>query len=169
MRGTYTIVLAIERPMQVVFGKLGRVKVNAGYYLYTGSALGEGAVSLEGRLARHKRAIKKRRWHIDYLTSRRGCRFAAVVYLISNKRLECEINRAIGGRMNTQQNLRHVGATDCNCKAHLVSVGADLSEGRILNRLEQVYSRFGVPKLYVNKSRSVGPLPISSRRRHGKF
>ena len=148
MRGTYTIVLACERPMRVRFGKLGRVKVKIGYYLYTGSALGLGAVSLEGRLTRHNRSFKKKRWHIDYLTARRGCKFKGAVYLVSNKRFECKINRAIRKNMNTQAILQHLGASDCKCEAHLVRVIETLSKIKLLNRLKQTYSRFGLTRFY---------------------
>ncbi len=148
MRGTYTIVLACERPMRVRFGKLGRVKVKIGHYLYTGSALGLGAISLEGRLTRHNRSFKKKRWHIDYLTARRGCKLKGAVYLISNKRFECKINRAIRKNMNTQSILEHLGASDCKCEAHLVRVTETLSNIKLLNWLKQTYSRFGVARLY---------------------
>jgi len=147
MRGTYTIVLACERPMLVRFGKLGRVKVKIGYYLYTGSALGLGAVSLEGRLTRHSRSFKKKRWHVDYLTARRGCKLEGAVYLISDKEFECKINRAIRKSMNTQAILQHLGASDCKCEAHLVRVNETLSKIKLLNRLKQTYSRFGVARL----------------------
>lgn len=130
--------------MRVRFGKLGRVNVKIGHYLYTGSALGLGAVSLEGRLKRHNRSFKKKRWHIDYLTARPGCKFKGAVYLISNKRFECKVNRAIGKSMNTQAILQHLGASDCNCDAHLVRVTETLSKIKLLNRLKQTYSRFGV-------------------------
>jgi Uri superfamily endonuclease len=169
MRGTYTVVLACERPMRVKFGKLGRANVNVGCYLYTGSALGKGAVSLEGRLARHSRPVKKKRWHVDYLSSRRSCRFKGAIYLISNRRLECRVNRAIADSLNTQPSLPRLGASDCKCDAHLVGVAGDLSIGRLLNRLEQIYSKFGPPYRYLGESRLSGLLPISSRRRHGKF
>jgi Uri superfamily endonuclease len=148
MRGTYTIVLACERPMRVRFGKLGRVKLKVGYYLYTGSALGLGAVSLEGRLKRHNRSFKKKRWHIDYLTARRGCELNGAVYLISKKRFECKINRAIRKNIDTQVILQHLGASDCKCEAHLVRVNGTLSKIKLLNRLKQTYSRFGVARLY---------------------
>jgi Uri superfamily endonuclease len=147
MRGTYTIILACERPMRVRFGKLGRVKVETGRYLYTGSALGLGAVSLEGRLSRHNCSFKKKRWHIDYFTTRQGCKVEGAVYLISNKRLECKINRAIGKSMETQAFLQHLGASDCRCEAHLVKVTETLSKIKLLNRLKQTYSRFGVARL----------------------
>ena len=148
MRGTYTIVLACERPMRVRFGKLGRVKVKIGYYLYTGSALGLGAVSLEGRLERHNRSFKRKRWHVDYLTTRQGCKLRGAVYLVSNERFECKINRAISKNVNTQAILQHLGASDCKCEAHLVRITEPLSKTKLLNRLKQTYSRFGAARLY---------------------
>jgi Uri superfamily endonuclease len=151
MRGTYTILLACEKPMRVKFGRLGCAKVKVGYYLYTGSALGQGAVSLEGRLTRHKRSFKKKKWHVDYLTSRRGCRFKGMVYLVSNRRLECRVNRSILDNLNTQSSLPHIGASDCKCDAHLVRVAENLSMGELLNRVEQVYMRFGVPRFYLDR------------------
>jgi len=147
MRGTYTVVLACERPMRVRFGRLGRVNVKTGYYLYTGSALGVGAVSLEGRLTRHSRSVKKKRWHVDYLTARRGCKLKGAVYLISNKRFECKINGAVRKDLSTQAILQHLGASDCECEAHSVRVTEDLSKIELLNRLKQTYSRFGVAHL----------------------
>jgi Uri superfamily endonuclease len=168
MRGTYTIVLASERPMQVQFGKAGCANLNAGYYLYTGSALGKGALSLEGRIVRHQRASKKRRWHVDYFTSQRECRFKGAVYLISDKRLECRINQAIARRLNTRIVLPRLGASDCKCDAHLVSICQNLTEHRLLIQLEQVYSRFGVPHVFLAGVRSADLLPTVSKRRHGK-
>lgn len=143
MRGTYTIVLSCERPIQVRFGKLSCVEVKVGYYLYTGSALGDGALSLEGRLTRHRRSLKKKRWHVDYLTTRRAVRFKGAVYLVSNKRLECKINSAIRENVNTRMLLPHLGASDCKCEAHLLSVAETTSKAKLLNQLERVYSGFG--------------------------
>jgi Uri superfamily endonuclease len=169
LRGTYTVVLACERPFQARFGELGCAQVEAGYYLYTGSALGRGALSLEGRLTRHRRLFKKKRWHIDYLTTRRAVRFKGALYLVSNKRLECKINQAIQENVRTVMILPNLGASDCRCQAHLVRVGDIMSKVKLLNQLERVYSRFGQAFRWDSeKSRSAGLLPISSRTRRGK-
>lgn len=162
MRGTYTVILKCRRRMRVRFGKLGYATLAAGHYLYTGSGLGRGAVSLEGRLLRHKRASKKTRWHVDYLTSREGCVFVGAVYLGSNKRLECEINRAICHDLHVQLILPNLGASDCNCEAHLVRMADNLDNVDVADRIKRVYSRFGVPHFFGDVSRSVGLLPIVS-------
>lgn len=148
MRGTYTIVLSCRKPMMVRFGKLGYAKVGVGYHLYTGSALGRGAVSIEGRIMRHKRRSKKPRWHVDYLTMRPECRFRGAVYLISGERLECRINHAICDGLHLQPDLLHVGASDCGCEGHLVGVTRHLNESKLLGVLERVYLRFGVPHFF---------------------
>ena len=61
MKGTYTIVVRCNDAGYSTFGKLGRARLRKGHYLYTGSALGRGAVSLEGRLERHMRRQKRLR------------------------------------------------------------------------------------------------------------
>jgi len=148
--------------MRVRFGKLGYATLPAGHYLYTGSALGQGAVSLEGRLLRHKRASKKTRWHVDYLTSSEGCGFVGAVYLGSHKRLECEINRAICQDLHGELILPNLGASDCNCEAHLVRIAGSLDNADVVGRIKRVYSKFGVPHFFGDVSRSVGLLPIVS-------
>jgi Uri superfamily endonuclease len=168
MKGTYTILLACERPVRVCFGRSGRANVNPGYYLYTGSALGQGAVSLEGRLARHERTRKRKRWHVDYLTSRRGCKFEGAVYLISNECLECRVNQAIKQSLKTQLIIPRLGASDCKCDGHLFRIAENVNGNRLLVRLEQIYSRYGAPHLYGCRVRSAGLPPIVSRKRPGK-
>jgi sugar fermentation stimulation protein A len=143
MRGTYTIVLACKGTINVRFGKRGQARLAKGYYLYTGSALGRGAVSLEGRLARHGRRPKKIRWHVDYFTSRRDCTLTAGVYLKSRRSLECTVNRLICDKFDAEAPLPRLGSSDCKCNGHLVRAGSGMSQPDLLNRLKRVYSRFG--------------------------
>ncbi len=162
MKGTYTIVLQCRRPMRVRFGKLGFEKVEVGYYLYTGSALGRGSVSLEGRLTRHMRSSKKLWWHVDYLTARPGCDFRGALYLISKRHLECKINRSIQENLNLESGLLPIGASDCGCDGHLLRVTEHSSEAELLIQLESIYSSFGVPQFVAALGlRSAGPPPIS--------
>ncbi len=132
--------------MTVRFGKLGSVRLEAGYYVYTGSALGKGAVSLEGRLTRHKRSWKRKRWHVDYLTARPEFRFSGAIYLISNKRFECKINASIQHNLDAQTILQHLGASDCKCNAHLLRLVSYAGEAELRYKLEKVYSTFGNPQ-----------------------
>ena len=91
MKGTYTIVVRCKDERYSTFGKLGRARLRKGRYLYTGSALGHGAVSLEGRLERHMSRQKRLRWHVDYLTSCPGCNVTGAVYVACDGRLECKV------------------------------------------------------------------------------
>lgn len=143
MTGTYTILIECTKTITIKFGKRGYSTVAKGYYLYTGSALGKGTVSLEGRVRRHLRSRKKPKWHVDYLTSKAGCKVKAAICLISTRRLECLVNRVIAEQLNTRAILPRLGATDCKCEAHLVKVRPTLRVRGIIDRLRRSYSRFG--------------------------
>ena len=143
MNGTYTLILHCRRSFRVKVGSLGYADVGKGYCLYTGSALGRGSVSLEGRLKRHFRASKKLKWHVDYLTSHPLCDVDSVVYLKSVAHLECKINRGILQRLDVQPLLPHAGSSDCNCKAHLLKVRVSTGAQGIKRSLTQIYEAFG--------------------------
>ena len=145
MKGTYTVILSCNRPTIVRIGRLGSIRLQAGYYVYTGSGLGAGAVSLEGRIARHKRRSKTLRWHIDYLTSNKYCKFTGAVYVVSSRRLECRINRLILRSFQALPTLRKFGSSDCNCSTHLLSTGESVKGEELLKELELLYSNFGSP------------------------
>ena len=145
MKGTYTILIVCKKPFMTRIGKLGYVNVERGFYLYTGSALGKGAVSLEGRLNRHFRASKKRRWHVDYLTSNPKCAANVAVYVKSERHLECSVNQAIARALNVEVLLPHAGSSDCRCQSHLTRVMSLTSERGISRVLTSVYGRFGKP------------------------
>jgi len=149
MKGTYTIVVECRSKSSCRFGKLGRARLGEGQYVYTGSALGRGNASLERRLERHARPSKRRWWHIDYLTSRPGCYVTGAVYLISGKRLECKISRAITESLNLSPVLPRIGASDCNCDGHLIGPELHLSSLQLLSQLRKIYRRVDSGRLIV--------------------
>lgn len=108
-RGTYALLLYCERPGRVRVGRLGWMKLERGYYVYVGSALGPGG--LEARLGHHRRRARRPHWHIDYL--RRRCALVEVYSRESEERLECEWARALGA------GVAGFGASDCRCCSHL--------------------------------------------------
>lgn len=144
MRGTYTIVISCNRPVNVRFGRLGRTKILRGLYVYSGSALGQGAMSLEGRIRRHSRARKKIRWHVDYMTSNQRCTVRAAIFIESTKRLECDVNNMLVEELNARPLLPHIGASDCKCKGHLMLV-TSTREKVLLKQIRTIYSKFGNP------------------------
>lgn len=63
-KGTYLFLIEIKSTVELHVGKLGKQVLEAGYYLYVGSALN----GLGSRISRHLQVDKKLHWHIDYLT-----------------------------------------------------------------------------------------------------
>ncbi len=149
MKGTYTIVVRCKEAGYSTFGKLGRARLRKGYYLYTGSALGHGAVSLERRLERHFRRRKRLRWHIDYLTSRPNCYVTGAVYVVSDVHLECKVNSSLSKELNVSPILLKIGASDCKCNGHLLGPARRLNECDLMRMVESAYAQFGLPRSYV--------------------
>ena len=146
LRGTYTLLLACKRPFKLRIGRLGQTEIEKGYYLYTGSALGTGAVSLEQRIARHQRRNKHVKWHVDYLTTRREITVVNVICLEAEKRLECRISRHILSDFKGKPIIPRAGASDCKCSGHLLSV--ELSNSKvIMRRLKEIYAMHGKPSV----------------------
>ena len=130
----------------VRIGKLGLTKIKNGNYLYTGSALGLGAVSLERRIARHRRRNKLVRWHVDYLTVRPEITVTNVICIESDERLECQINQRIVSNLKAKPTIHRAGASDCNCTGHLLSVKSRNAKA-ITKKLKEIYSMHGEPLL----------------------
>ena len=144
LRGTYTLLMVCKRPFKLRIGKLGLAQIKKGTYLYTGSALGTGAVSLDLRIARHRRRNKRVKWHVDYLTVRPEITIVSVVCLESKARLECKINQRILSILNAEPILHRAGSSDCHCSGHLLSVGL-LDSEVIMRKLKAVYAVYGEP------------------------
>jgi len=159
MKGIYTIIVQNGSEGYTAFGRLGRTRLLRGYYLYTGSALGASSTSLERRLQRHRARSKRKRWHVDFLTSRPSCGVAGAVYLVSNKRLECNANESISKEFKLLPVLPGVGASDCNCGGHLLGPELHLSKIVLLNRLVNIYCRLA---LRDPSSRHVGQIDCAS-------
>ena len=149
MKGTYTIVVRCKHASRSTFGRLGSTELRTGFYLYTGSALGRGAVSLERRIERHMRRQKRLRWHVDYLTSRPDCNVTGVVYVVSEDRLECKVNSSLEKKLDISPVLLKIGASDCKCNGHLLGPARRLNERYLMRLLKAVYAPFGVPQSYV--------------------
>ena len=113
-RGSYVLLLAMERSMRLTVGKLGTFDFPLGYYLYFGSALG----GIEARVRRHLSGNGKHHWHIDFLADE-----APVVDVWSAAgpgRLECIWARTAMALPETTIPAAGFGSSDCSCRAHLV-------------------------------------------------
>ncbi len=124
-KGNYTLLLSTQTPKQIVVGKLGLGAFPAGIYAYTGSAFGKGSLSLGGRILRHARRDKAKRWHIDYLLSDDDFHLAAVVAGVVSRRMECELNKALKEAFRARIPFLGFGSSDCTerCGSHLLFLG----------------------------------------------
>jgi Uri superfamily endonuclease len=111
---SYQLLIELARPVTVTVGRLGTFGFAAGRYIYTGSA----RRNLEARIARHLRAEKTLRWHIDYLLAVAGVR---VLSVRRSRHAECALNQATGGTIP----IPGFGASDCRarCGSHLKYLG----------------------------------------------
>ena len=112
--GTYILVLRCSAARAARIGRLGRLHLRPGWFLYVGSAFGPGG--LRGRLQHHARRAARPHWHVDYL--RRYARLEEVWYE-SNARRECERAAEIGAMPGAVILLPGFGSSDCRCGAHL--------------------------------------------------
>lgn len=111
-RGIYTLIIKLDKDVEIEIGKLGLLKFKKGYYSYTGSAQGKAGFK---RVNRHLTSDKKKKWHIDYLLQ--YAEIVEVFKLETRKReRECEIAAEIGRKFEA---IKGFGSSDCRCKAHL--------------------------------------------------
>ncbi len=114
MKGTYLLFLKIDKDLTLNVGKLGEINFKRGWYVYVGS----GMNSLIGRVARHFKKVKKKRWHVDYLSVEAN---EMVAFLIPNKKIECDLAKDLAKRFEP---IEGFGCSDCKCLSHLFYIGA---------------------------------------------
>ncbi len=136
-KGTYALVLRLERSEEITVGKLGTFTFPAGYYLYVGSALGPGG--LEARLSRHRRRDKKLRWHIDYLLEH--AQLVEVWSAASTDKLECLWAQAARQLPGSETPVPGFGSSDCRCPSHLIRLASTPSYEEFTARLLMVNVR----------------------------
>ncbi len=63
--GTYALIMKSSEQQTIPVGKLGHLHIEKGFYVYVGSALGNGGIC--ARIRHHMRTAQTLHWHIDYL------------------------------------------------------------------------------------------------------
>ena len=128
-RGTYTLVIDLDRDATIEVGALGTHEFDRGWYAYTGSAFGRGGFS---RVERHRELSRgestTRHWHVDYLLGHEAARIRTVVQS-PGLDAECVIAGAL-----PDAGIEGFGASDCSCPSHL----AFHPEGPRLTRLVSI-------------------------------
>ncbi len=137
--GTYALILSssVDRTIQV--GKLGKLEVRPGFYVYVGSAFGPGG--LTARVSRHAEQTKKLRWHVDYL--RAVTRLEEVWYTFDETRRECPWVKVIRQMRGAAILMSGFGASDCDCHAHLFFFAKNPSLGTFRRRLRDLIPEHG--------------------------
>jgi Uri superfamily endonuclease len=141
MKGTYTLVIRLEKEARIEVQKWGSFIFQKGYYVYTGSALGDGAVSLRNRVARHLKKKKAKHWHIDFLLGNTNAVVITVVAAESNVSRECQLNNAIKNVEGATIPIVGFGASDCkhNCGSHLVYFGDENVTENIVDKYKELF------------------------------
>jgi len=121
MKGSYILVVFIDREIKLIIGALGKIKFQKGFYLYIGSAMGNtGSTTLITRIRRHisPPKSKKTHWHIDYLLNNKYSSVCCLYLIPSHQNLECFIANGI---LNvSDDHIDKFGSSDCLCKSHLI-------------------------------------------------
>ena len=110
--GAYVLLIELEEPVEVTLPHQPARVLEAGRYLYCGSARGRGGI--RSRLSRHMRSGKSVHWHVDRLTEVGTVR-GAWVFPDGD---ECELSAALS---YLPAPIGGFGSTDCSkCRSHLL-------------------------------------------------
>ncbi len=112
MKGTYVLIIQINKTIRPKIGALGEVTFPAGLYAYVGSAQN----NLELRVKRHKRKEKRLFWHIDYLLNNEAAKVIGVYYRQGGKEEECQVASLLA---QNGKSITGFGCSDCRCRSHL--------------------------------------------------
>lgn len=110
-KGTYIIILYLDKNKRIQIGRLGQFTFKKGYYAYVGSAFGPGG--LKSRIRHHIEPKKKYHWHIDYLNPA----VKEVWVSAHGERLEHEWAGSLGKIASDK--IPGFGCSDCSCESHL--------------------------------------------------
>lgn len=129
-KGSYLLVLFLERSEDVEVGRLGVLRFPAGLYLYCGSALG----GVEARVGRHLRREKRPHWHIDHLSAKAET-VGALIFL-GEESLECRMAALLDSRVGLNP-VPKFGCSDCCCYSHLFHLADEEMLESVLDELER--------------------------------
>ena len=124
---------------QVEVGKLGRLQLRPGFYVYVGSAFGPGG--LKARIAHHMKISEKPHWHMDYL--RPALVLNEIWFTYDSRHREHQWAGALARIDGGTIPFSGFGASDCRCKSHLYFIRSKPSVRRFRDRLRANLSRHG--------------------------
>ena len=121
MKGSYILVVFVQRDIEHIIGALGKTTFSKGFYFYIGSAMGHsGATTLINRVKRHISSPnnKKFHWHIDYLLNNKNVVINYLYIIPSLQKLECLIANEL--LSISDGHIKKFGSSDCLCNSHLL-------------------------------------------------
>jgi Uri superfamily endonuclease len=141
--GIYSLVIAVDTPIQISIGAIGLLSFLQGHYIYTGSARGRASMTLHTRLRRHLQNTKTDHWHVDYLLRHEATKVLNVLYFETLKDLECAVVQSIIKDSLVHAVHKGFGASDCQngCYSHLCQ-SQHTSLKALLKYLSNVYRKF---------------------------
>lgn len=115
-RGTYALVFVCTQPFRTLVGRLGAVTVDAGYWVYVGSAFGPGGLS--SRLRHHLTPSRRPHWHLDYIKN--GLHALAAWTTTDRVKREHLWVAVLAEMQGASRPIAGFGAADCGCASHLI-------------------------------------------------
>ena len=109
--GTYLLIFACQQVTAVQVGRLGKIKLQPGYYCYVGSAFGPGGIG--ARVAHHEKFSQKPHWHLDYVRPQLQLISAWYQHDVHKEHHWANI---LAATMTAP--LSGFGASDCTCDTH---------------------------------------------------
>jgi endonuclease-3 len=155
VRGIYTLIIRSYQPRRIRVGRCLSVSLERGLYIYTGSAVGRGSTSLEGRISRHLRQEKKRFWHIDWILSSGSARVLSVVFAKTARKMECKTNLEFLKDSCIVVPVRGIGSADCRCESHFLMTRYTL--GVLRQKVRLCYAKLGLRPRVFEDCRGLGP------------
>ena len=124
-RGVYSVLIQLRQKHSIRLRSGLCWNLQEGHYIYTGSAMGSGSMSLEKRLERHLKVGKRCFWHIDRLLN--GCaKVLCTIYAKTADRMECKVNQKISS-LPYASPIKGFGSSDCRsgCIGHLIFLNSN--------------------------------------------
>ncbi len=106
--GTYILIVRVEQAIHVTLGRLGDFELVPGYYLYVGSACGEGGI--RDQIDLYRQFPHEPTSHVDILLSH--AELVEVWYSESNRRLAGEWAELLATVPGLRQPLRRFGSSE---------------------------------------------------------
>jgi len=134
--GIYSIGIELGEPIEVCIRRKP-YRLEAGTYVYTGSALGR-CNNLHSRISRHLSSRKKVHWHIDQISISKHASILFVVFSETLQRKECTVNNSIARITRAKSPVPGLGSSDCRskCESHFLSLERDGAVTKIVKAYE---------------------------------